>query len=41
MKIRCFFLGCAWGLPGLFRSGNETLIQQVCTRCGTHRTMSQ
>jgi hypothetical protein len=40
MKIRCFLLGCHWSQPVPFRSGNETLIQQICARCGTRRTMT-
>jgi hypothetical protein len=40
MKIICLLTGCKWGLPVLTWAGHETLMQQVCTRCGARRTMT-
>jgi hypothetical protein len=40
MKILCLLIGCNWGLPVLARVDGETLMQQVCTRCGARRTMT-
>ena len=40
MKILYLLVGCKWGLPVLARVDGETLMQQVCTRCGARRTMT-
>ncbi len=37
MSFICFFCGCAWMLQIPVRIGNEDLMQQRCSRCGSNR----
>ncbi|MCY1509956.1 hypothetical protein D9M68_443150 [compost metagenome] len=37
MTFICFFYGCAWKAGTQVHMGNEDLIWQCCSRCGSSR----
>ena len=37
MTFICFFYGCAWKAGIQVHMGNEDLIWQCCSRCGSSR----
>jgi len=37
MTLVCLISGCAWTDGTLMDIGNETLLCQCCSRCGSHR----
>ncbi|WP_420902320.1 PSPA7_2676 family Cys-rich small protein [Pseudomonas nitroreducens] len=37
MRLRCFFLGCAWDEGNLTEVGHVPMLCQRCARCGAQR----
>ena len=40
MRLRCFFLGCAWDEGNLTEVGRVPMLCQRCARCGAQRYLS-